>query len=419
MSLSIPAAFEPLLLPARYKACVGGRGSAKSHSIATALVLRGVQRPLRWLCAREIQRSLAASVHQLMCDKIREAGLSGAYHVTRDGIRGPNGTHFLFAGLRNNPDSVKSMEGLDGAWVEEASRCSQKSLDLLTPTIRKEGSEIWCSWNRENATDPVDNLFLGGEPPPGSAIMRVSWRDNPFFPAALREEMEWTKRRDVDKWRHIWEGELLVRTGARVFPSWTEDDLDDDVPASAVPRLGADWGYSVDPTVLVKCYRFGRTLYVAREAYRVGCEIDEIPSLFAGSDVRDPPRWRNPRGHRGIEGALSSTIVADSSRPDTISYMRRAGFSIRGAVKGARSIEEGVEFIRSHDIVVHPSCKHVLDELRTYSYEVDPITDEVLPRLADRDNHLIDALRYALESERRTARSRAATGGARTVSLRG
>ncbi len=403
--MNLPYAFRELETPSRYKAFHGGRGGAKSHSFAQTLVIRGTERPLRVLCCREIQRSISSSVKQLLDDKIRDAGLGEAYRSTDRAIHGPNGTEFLFAGLRNNPESVKSMEGIDVAWVEEANTVSQRSLTLLGPTIRNDDSEVWFSWNRRHVKDPVDNMFLGGEPPPGSIVRKVTWRDNPWFPQVLRDDMEWDKSRDRDKWLHVWEGEPIIRSDAHVFTNWRVEDLDGRMPEGCVPRLGADWGFSVDPTVLVECYVWGRTLYIRREAYKVRCEIDETPSLFAGTDSREPPRWENPHGHVGLLSARTHhRIVADSARPETISYMKRRGFNITRAIKGPRSVEEGVEFMKSHDIVVHPDCVHVADELTHYSYKEDPLTDEVLPELSDRDNHVIDACRYALEGVRRRRR---------------
>jgi phage terminase large subunit len=405
--------------PYRYIALHGGRGGAKSHQIAESLIVRGRLRRLRWLCAREIQKSLAASSMQLLTDKIEKYGLQSFYSITKEGIFGKNGTRFLFAGLRTNPDSVKSMEGLDGVWVEEADRCMQVSLDLLTPTVRKPGSQLIFSFNRSSVKAPVDAMFLGGEPPPNSWVQQVNWRDNPWFDdTPLREEMLWMMKRDRDKWRHVWEGEPLNRQETKVFTNWTIDDLDKEALASEEVWLwGADWGFSVDPTVLVKCKIMGRTLYISDEAYKVKCEIDETPSLFAGSDDRDPARWSNPHGHPGLPGVMQGLITSDSARPETISYMSARGFHIRGAVKGAKSVEEGVEFLKSHDIVVHPRCTHTIDELETYQYKVDKITDEVLPELADKDNHVIDALRYAVESHRKARRGRIAILGARTVAI--
>lgn len=416
---AFPEAFTGLLEPARYKAYYGGRASAKSHSCATVLVSKGIERPLRWLFCREIQKSLATSVHQLLRDQIAKYGMNDFYTIGRDGIHGANGTHFLFAGLRTNPDSIKSMEGLDGAWIEEAQTVSQLSLDLLIPTLRKPGSEAWFTWNRRSVNDPVDKMFLGGPPPPNSIVKKVDWRDNPFFPEVLRSEMEFMKLRDPDKWRHIWEGEPLRLSDALVFRNWREDDLDDDIPADARRRFGADWGFSIDPTVAIEVYTWGRVLYIANEVYKVGCEIDETPSFLAGSDIYNPPRWNNRHMHAGIDGIERGPLIADGSRPETISYLKKRGFNITKAVKGARSVEEGVEFIKSFDIIVNPRCKRTIDELRTYSYEIDKLTDEIIPKLKDKDNHVIDALRYAVEAERRAKIKRGIATFASTVKLRG
>lgn len=206
MSIEIPKVFSEIFNPYRYKALYGGRGSAKSHSIAMALSLKGAQQPLRILCCREIQKSIKDSVKRLIEDKIKQAGLESFYSFTETEIRGKNGTLFIFAGLKTNPDSIKSMEGIDIAWVEEASRVSQRSLDLLIPTIRKPHSEIWFSWNPEYEDDPVDKMFRTDTPPPQSLIISVSYANNPFFPEVLRLEMEHDKVHNYDKYVHIWEG---------------------------------------------------------------------------------------------------------------------------------------------------------------------------------------------------------------------
>lgn len=403
-TIQVPEAFEFLYKgEARYRAAYGGRGSGKSHGFAQALVIRGAQRPTRWLCCREIQKSLKSSVKRLLTDKIKSTGLAHLYTETETEIRGPRGTLFLFEGLRSNPDSVKSMEGLDGAWIEEASTVSQRSLDLLIPTLRKPGSEIWVTWNPRHQKDPIDALLRGEIKPPRSVVRRVNWNDNPWFPDVLREEMEWDQARDPDKYAHVWLGEYLRNSEARVFKNWTVEEFE--TPDDAVFYLGADWGFSVDPTVLVRCFLRGRTLFVDREVYQVGCEIDHTPALFAGSDLIVPPRWENPRGYEGLPGATAWAIRADSARPETISYMQRRGFRIEPATKGPGSVEEGVEFLKSYDIVVHPRCKHTIDELTLYSFKTDPLTENVLPVLQDKKNHVIDALRYSIEKLRITSKS--------------
>lgn len=372
----------------RYLAIHGGRGGGKSRSIATALVLRAARNPLRILCAREIQKSIRDSVKRLLDDEIKRCGLSAFYTSTETEIRGANGSLFLFAGLRANVDSIKSLEGVDVAWIEEAQSVSQASLDVLIPTIRKPGSQVVFSWNPSQATDPVDAMFCGETVPPRSKVLRVNYTDNPWFPDVLRAELEYDRKRDPDKFRHVWQGEYLRNSERRVFRNWRVEEFE--APKDAVFRFGADWGFATDPTVLVRCYVVGRELYVDHEAYAVGCEIVDTPSLFL--TVPDSERW---------------PIVADSARPETISHMRRNGFpKIMAAVKGPRSLEEGVEWLRSHDIVVHPRCVHLIDELTLYSYKADPLTGAVLPVLDDRDNHVIDALRYACEGARRTQMNR-------------
>jgi phage terminase large subunit len=197
--------------------------------------------------------------------------------------------------------------------------------------------------------------------------------------------MEYDKRRDPDKYLHVWKGEYVRNSETRVFKNWTIEDFE--APADAIHRFGADWGFASDPTVLVRCHIIGRKLYIDHEAYRVGCEIVDTPALFMS--VPDAERW---------------PMVADSARPETISHMRKNGFpKILAAVKGPKSVEEGVEWLKSFDIVVHPRCVHTIDELTLYSYKTDRDTNRVLPLLEDKKNHVIDALRYACEGARRAS----------------
>ena len=211
----MPEAYEGLFTPSRYKAFYGGRGGAKSHSFATALVVRAAKEPIRVLCCREIQKSIKDSSKRLIDDKIAEYELEGIFVSTETEIRGTNGSLFLFAGLKSNPESIKSMEGIDVAWVEEANRVSRRSLDLLIPTIRKEDSEIWFSWNPESELDPVDMMFRGKNPPPISIIKQVNFTENPFFPDVLAKESEFDRISDPEKYNHIWVGGYqMVKEGA-------------------------------------------------------------------------------------------------------------------------------------------------------------------------------------------------------------
>ena len=340
-----------------------------------------LQRPLRVLCAREVQKSIADSVKRLLDDDIERMGLRSFFDPTLTEIRTAIGGLFIFAGLRSNIEAIKSTEGIDIAWIEEANTVSQASINTLVPTVRKEGSEIWFSWNPSNEKDPVDKMFRGATPPPDAIVRKVTWEDNPWFPEVLRKEMEWDRSRDPEKYAHIWLGEYVRNSEARVFRNWKIDTFE--VPKNARPYYGGDWGFAVDPTCLVRCWIVGRTLYIDQEAYEVGCPIDRTPALFDK-----------------VEGAKKWPITADSARPETIDYMRRHGYPhIQSARKGPGSLEDGVEFLKSMDIIIHPDCRHISDEFGNYSYKTDKLTGEVLPVLEDKKNHCI-AEGTAVECER-------------------
>lgn len=387
LRIETPRVFLPLLKPARYKGAHGGRGSGKSHFFAELLIERSIMEKTDAVCVREVQRSLNQSVKKLLEGKIEALGVGNLFDIQRDCIYSKLGGRIIFQGLQNHTaDSIKSLEGYDVAWVEEAQSLSQRSLDLLRPTIRKPGSELWFSWNPGQANDPVDKLLRDETPPPGAVVIEANFTDNPWFPGELKAEMEYDRARDPDKYAHVWLGQYQQHSEARVFRNWSVEDFE--AAPGTVFRLGADWGFATDPSVLIRCYIEGRRLYVDHEAYMVGCEIDQLPDLF--DRVPDSRKW---------------FITADSARPETISYMRRHGYpKINAAIKGPNSVEEGVEFLKSYDIVVHPRCKHLIDELSLYRYKIDEKTGEVLPMLADKDNHVIDALRYACEGIRRAAK---------------
>lgn len=386
LEIDTPRWALPLLKPARYKGAWGGRGSGKSHFFAELLIEEHICNPNQSsVCVREIQKTLNQSVKRLLEDKIAKLNVGNYFECLDSMIKSRNGTGtIIFMGMQNHTaDSIKSLEGYDRAWVEEAQSLSQNSLDKLRPTIRKPGSELWFSWNPSLDTDPVDVLLRGEHAPPDTQVVKVNWSDNPWFPDVLKDEMQYDARRDPDKYAHIWMGEYQRNSESRVFRNWTIEEFV--TPVDATLRFGADWGFASDPTVLVRCHIQGRKLYIDYEAYQVGCEILNIPELF----MTVPESERYP-------------IVADSARPETISHVKKHGFPrIMAAVKGPKSIEDGIEWLKSFDIVVHPRCRHTIDELSLYSYKVDKMTGQVLPMLEDKQNHVIDALRYACEGVRR------------------
>ena len=371
---------------ARYIGIHGGRGSGKSWFVAESIIERCITDNTHVVCVREVQRSLKQSVKKLLEDKIEALGVGHLFDVQTAEIKCPHGGLIIFQGMQNHTaDSIKSLEGFDIAWVEEAQSISQFSLDLLRPTIRKPGSQMIFSWNPRYNTDPIESLLRGPEPPNKSIVVEVNYQDNPWFPAELKDEMDYDQRRDPDKYLHVWKGEYVRNSETRVFKNWHIEDFES--PPDAIHRLGADWGFATDPTVAVRCHIVGRKLYIDQEAYQVGCEIVDTPSLIMS--IPEAEKW---------------PMVADSARPETISHMRKNGFpKIQAAVKGAKSVEEGVEWLKSFDIIVHPRCQHTIDELTLYSYKTDRDTGSILPVLEDKDNHVIDALRYACEGARRVS----------------
>ena len=328
------------------------------------------------------------SAKRLLEDVIERLDVSGRFRVLNTHIETPQGGIILFQGLATHTaDSIKSLEGFTLCWCEEAQSLSQRSLDLLRPTIREEGSEIWASWNPSQPTDPIDKL-LRADNPPDSVVVQVNYTDNPWFPETLRREMSWDRSRDVDKYAHVWMGGYEKHSEARVFKNWRVADFE--TPVDATHYYGADWGFSVDPSVLVRCRQDGHTLYIDHEAYAVGVEIDKLGELF---------------DH--VPGAREWQITADSARPETISYLNNHGFPrIVAARKGKDSVEEGIHFLQNFDIVVHPRCESTIRELTNYRYKTDPKAVDVnghpivLPVLSDKDNHVIDSLRYAVEALR-------------------
>lgn len=376
--------FEPLLVPARYKGAWGGRGSAKSNFFADLWLDENIGEKLDYVCLRETLKSLEFSVKKLLESKISAHNAGDYFEVQDRRIKSSHGGVTIFEGMQNHTaDSIKSLEGFDRAWFEEAQNASEHSLTLLRPTIRKPNSELWFSWNPNKETDPIDRLLRGTTLPTDSVVVKANYMDNPWLPDVLRDEMEYDKRRDPDKYAHVWLGEYQRNSEARVFKNWKVEEFDR--PEGTIFRLGADWGFAVDPSVLIRCSIEGNRLYIDHEAYSIGCEIVNLPELFMA--VPEAEKW---------------PITADSSRPETISHMQKNGFPrIRGAIKGSGSIEDGIEWLKSFDIVVHPRCQHTIDELTLYSFKLDPLTNDVLPTLEDKNNHVIDALRYACEGARR------------------
>lgn len=387
--------FEPPLGEVRYRVAHGGRGSAKSWNFARALLIHGAQRPLRILCAREFQSSIRDSVHRLLSEQADAVGLGGFYEVQQIAITGRNGTEFIFKGLRRSVQEVKSTEGIDICWVEEAEAVSNESWRVLIPTVRKPGSEIWVSFNPALASDPTYQRFVVDPPGEDRAIVRhVRYVDNPWLPDVLRDEARELQRRDPESYAHVWGGEPWQRSEAQVIFDKirvTEDDFTAPDHWHG-PYFGADWGFANDPTVLVRLFVGDGRLLVDYDERGVRWPMDTIDRRF-----------------RRVPGATDHVIRGDSSRPETINELATRGLRVEAAPKWAGSVEDGIEHLRSYEeILIHPRCKGILQESRMWRYKTDQQTGDVLPKLVDGNDHGWDATRYGLapliQKNRRTMR---------------
>jgi phage terminase large subunit len=305
-----------------------------------------------------------------------------AFRITETSIKNlSTGSEFIFAGLHYNVPEIKSMEGIDICWVEEAQAVSKASWEVLIPTIRKQGSEIWVTFNPQLELDATYQRFVT-DPPANSFVVKVNYDDNPFFPDTLRQEMEFCREHNPDDYPHIWLGECVQHTDAQIFKGKFEMK-DFDIPSGLRWFIGVDWGFSVDPTAATVSFIQDNNLYIAYEVGGVGIELDEIAALLDS-----------------IPGGLARKwpIKGDCSRPETISHVKGKGFNLSAAKKWGGSVEDGIEHLKNFKkIIIHPRCKNTADEFRLYSYKVDRNTDDVLPIIVDKHNHYIDSLRYALD----------------------
>jgi phage terminase large subunit len=375
----IAPAFIDLLHPARYKVWYGGRGGAKSWHFARILLLKAYQSKKRILCAREFQSSIEDSVHKLLRAQIDQLGLYPYFTVTKNSITSDCGSEFLFKGLHHNIHEIKSTEGVDICWLEEAQRASEESLELLIPTIRSEGSELWFSLNPEEEDLPMHKRFISN-PPPGSIVRKVGWQDNPWFPKVLDTERRYMLATDPEAYQHVWEGQCRVLSNAVIFRNRVSVESFETPPGVRFYH-GADWGFANDPCVLLRSFIKDECLYIDYEAFGYGVEIDETPQLFDS-----------------IPTAREWPIKADSSRPETISYMRRQGFNIDAAAKWDGCVEDGIAHLKGFKhIYIHERCPRMAQEAVLYKYKVDKVTGDVLPIIVDKNNHGWDSCRYSLD----------------------
>lgn len=373
--------FLPLYSPKRYKIARGGRGGAKSHAFAEALILQGLERPLRILCTREHQVSINDSVKRLLDDKIDKFGLRAHYDSKHQTIVGNNGTEITFKGLRHNIGNVKSLEGYDIVWVEEAAYVPAHSWSVLIPTMRKEGSEIWASYNPDQANDYIHQLAESDRDE--MVVMDVCYLDNPWISDELLREAEFCRTNDPEGYAHIWLGKLATRSEAQVYGGHYVVEPFTPQPNWGGPYFGLDFGFKKSVTVLVKCWTGDRRLWIEHEGYGRRLPIEKLPKL-----IDDVP------------GAAQHTIRADNARPETIHYLQTKGYpKVVECKKWSGSVEDGIEYLRGNyeTIVIHPRCTHTQDDFRMYSHKVDKDSGDVLDQIVKDYDDAPDATRYALE----------------------
>jgi phage terminase large subunit len=386
-----PVKLQPLFKKARYKILYGGRGGAKSWGIARALLILAAKKPLRVLCAREFQTSIKDSVHKLLWDQIESLNLTSFYEVTQTSIRGANGSEFAFVGLKNNPTNIKSFEGVDVVWVEEGQTVSRVSWNILIPTIRKEGSEIWVSFNPDLETDETYQRFVV-KPPRDAVIIKINWSDNPWFPETLRAEKDALKERDPQAYNTVWEGMCRRTVDGAVFADQmqaaesdgriTKVPYDPTKPVHAVFDLGwsdatACWllQYIGMETRLIRYFEGSQrtmTSYLS-QLQQFGYVYDTI--------------WLP-------HDAENKTLAAAGKSIEEI--VRGAGYKtqvmprvpITDSINASRTMFPNMWFDREN-------CADGLNCLRHYRYEVDPETGQFSRTpLHDQYSHGADAFRY-------------------------
>jgi phage terminase large subunit len=400
----------------RYKIVWGGRGSAKSWGIAEALIRLTAALPLRVLCTREYQNSIKDSSHKLLKDTIERLGMESWFTVTDNSIKSRTGAEFIFKGLHGNEEGVKSTEGIDICWVEEAQTVTNASWKSLIPTIRGDEAEIWVSFNlltEDDATfqrmvvrpmklaaeqngevfDIDDAITMTSFENRRYLIHKINFDSNPYFPQVLREEMEEDFETDQHMAEHIWLGMPLRVSNAVVLSGkYKVEEFDDELWREA-DRLhfGADFGFAQDPNTLIRFFiieKLGkRRLYIEYEAYGTGVELDDMAEFYDQ-----------------VPGSRDWPIKADAARPETISHIRRKGFAISAAEKWEGCVKDGITHLRGFaEIIIHPRCVNAAREARLWRYKVDKHqVDEkgqpiVLPVLVKGNEHCWDGVRYGLD----------------------
>ncbi len=374
--------------------CYGGRGGAKSFSIADYLIVQSFKyRDCYFLCAREIQSSLMTSVYSVMLYQIKALNLSEYFKDTREGIFNKvTGVNIIFRGLWRDPDSIKGIPNLKIVWVDEAAKMSKLSWNIVIPTVvRNKDCQLLVTFNPDFTTDIVYDEFVLNNNRNNTYIVKVSYRDNPFhLPKEFYEEMEALKLRDYDEYLHVYEGHCKTNSQTKIFKRdvyWTVEEFEEHPMADL--KFGLDLGFSPNhPTFGVREYVHDGALYVTHEAVKSGLDIDLTPDFL----IKHLPDIKN------------HTVYVDSSRPETISainrkYVKSINRSLHaiGVEKGQGSVEDGIEHLKSYKMIyIHPRCVNLIDNFDRYSFKTDR-RGNILRDIEKANDDGIDALRYAEE----------------------
>lgn len=391
--VQLPAKLEPLWKPARYKVLYGGRGGTKSWGIARTLLLQGLQKPLRIMCARETQRSIRDSVHRLLADQIIELGLTQDYQIQQTEIRGRNGTLFVFAGLSTlTVDSIKSFEGVDRCWVEEGQTVTKRSWSILIPTIRKAGSEIWVSFNPDLDTDDTYVRFIENTPP-NTVLIPVSHRDNPWLSDELKAEMDHLKRTDPLEYENVWEGRCRPAAYGAIYTKEMQDlassarvchlPVDNSLKTHTVWDLGFN-----DKTAIILVQANKSELRIVdyiEDAYR---------NVLDYSVELNAKRLNWGQDYIPWDGAAERYSFTDpTNSPESL--LRKASRAVRIVPKA--DVETGIKKAR----VIFPRCYFDKDKttrlrecLKRYKRIIPATTDEPSHPAHDEFSHGADAFRY-------------------------
>lgn len=389
-----PVKLAPLFQPHRYKVAYGGRGGCKSWGFARALVEKGWREPLRILCTREVQKSIKDSVHQLLCDQIQALGLGAHYEIYETEIRGDNGTLFLFAGLSTQTaESIKSFEGIDICWVEEARAVTKRSWDILIPTIRKDGSEIWVSFNPELDTDETYQRFVVN-PPSSAAVMKLTYADNPWFPKVLEDERVACLKRDPDGYRNIWEGEPRTVVEGAIFHREIVAALEGKrvrpVPYDPMLKVHTIWdlGWN-DQTAIIGVQKVASEVRIVDYWEGSFRRLDE----WVAELEKRPYRWgKDYLPHDGGSGQLNA---GGKSTEDILRGMGRQAVVCKGRdYPGATDPEQRINAAR----MMFPRCyfddtraAQLFERLKRYRRRINAQTQQPEGPLHDETSHGADA----------------------------